>query len=358
MKNLLIISPSLKLGGVERALTVLANHFASQGLSVTIINCLASTIFYEINPRVVIISPSFKRGKSAWNKVLFYVRLVFFLRSMFFKIDPFSILVYGDWFNPLALLASVNSKYKVYISDRTSPDYKFSFPIPLLKKMLYPFAAGFIAQTDYAERVKTRQFRGRLRIKTIPNAIRDVRLYPEIQRENVILYAGRFAWEKNPEMLIRAFYKTHHLHNWSLIMAGEGPLLSRSKQLVSDYHLEHRILFPGTVKDIDALFAKSSIFVLPSVIEGFPNILCEAMIAGLACICLDKINFGGIILPNQNGLVAKGEDIDDLSEKMMLLINDLAERNRLSKNAVAIRERLSVDVVGNEILSFISSHAK
>jgi len=51
-------------------------------------------------------------------------------------------------------------------------------------------------------------------------------------RENIILYVGRFAWEKAPIKLIRAFCSIANINGWKLHMAGTGPLLEPMKDLV------------------------------------------------------------------------------------------------------------------------------
>jgi GalNAc-alpha-(1->4)-GalNAc-alpha-(1->3)-diNAcBac-PP-undecaprenol alpha-1,4-N-acetyl-D-galactosaminyltransferase len=123
------------------------------------------------------------------------------------------------------LLALYGTKYPVFISDRTSPDYKFSFPIPLMKRWLYPHSAGFIAQTQRAAEYKQKQFGDKLNIRVIPNAIREVKSFPDVKREKIILYVGRFAWEKGPERLIHAYCGLENRQGWKLLMAGSGPLL-------------------------------------------------------------------------------------------------------------------------------------
>ena len=94
----------------------------------------------------------------------------------------------------------------MYISDRTIPNYKFKFPIPQLKKWLYPKSAGFIAQTKRSKEYKEKIFGSKLRIEVIPNALPDLINDTEVnaQKSNKIIYVGRFAWEKDPEILIRS----------------------------------------------------------------------------------------------------------------------------------------------------------
>ena len=355
LKHICIISPSLKMGGIERALTVLANHFAKTGLRITFISCLAGLRFYDLHPTVQIFEPTFQRATGKFNAVLFYPRLIWFIRKSVIKANPNSVLVFGDWFSPLVLLALFGTKYPVFISDRTSPDYKFKFPIPQLKKWLYPKSAGFIAQSKRAADYKQNQFGDKLNIRIIPNAIREVKLHPDILRENIILYVGRFAWEKKPDILIKAFASVANRQGWRLVMAGSGPLLNEMKTLANELNIDGEILFPGKVDDVDSLFAKASIYVLPSVIEGFPNSLCEAMAAGLPVICFESIPHEEILISKKDGLVIKDGDIQDLSSQLKAFMHNKAERDRLGNNAILIKERLNVYTIGNQVLEFINT---
>lgn len=206
MSKICIISPSLKLGGIERALTTLAHEFHALGHEVHFITCLKDNHFYILPEGVILYEPTFKRRVSRANKLLFYPRLLNYICTTVNKINPSKVLVFGDWFSPITLLALLGLKFPVYISDRTIPNYKFKFPIPQLKKWLYPKSAGFIAQTQRSKEFKEKIFGKKLKIQVIPNALPefDKRQQINVEQQNKIIYVGRFAWEKDPEILIRA----------------------------------------------------------------------------------------------------------------------------------------------------------
>ncbi len=351
-KLICIISPSLKIGGIERALSVLANYFVSQSYKVVFISCLSGDKFYQLDERITFVEPDFKRTGSYPNKILFYPRIMQFIRKYVKAVNPDAVLAFGDWFSPLVLFALYGTQFPVFISDRTSPDYKFKKTIQFAKKWLYPQSAGFIAQTSRAAEYKKHQFGGKLNIQVIPNAIRDVKLI-DVERENIILYVGRFAWEKGPERLIRAYYSLPEKHGWKLQLAGSGPLLIPMQKLVNELGLEEYVSFPGKTENVDLLFAKAKIFVLPSILEGYPNALCEAMAAGLPCICFDSIPTESFMIDGYNGLIVKADNIGLLSKTIYSLINDETLRLRLGNNAMKIRGQLNTDQIGPQVLEFM-----
>ena len=350
--KILIVAPSRKNGGIERALSVLANEWAMQNYQVIYVSCLKSEPFYHLNTKIKIVEPSFKRSGGFLNKLFFYPKLINYLRKQIKSHQPDRILSFGDFFNPLVLIAANGLGIPTYISDRTSADFNFPFYIKFLKQRMYPKTAGFIAQTQRAYDAKFVQFGENFRQIIIPNAIRDVEKM-NIEREKIILFAGRFSWEKNPVALINAFAQIQNKNDWKLIMAGDGPQWSEMKQKTKSLNIENDVVFLGAVPQLDALFNKASIFVLPSVLEGFPNALAEAMTAGLPVVCFDSIAYESIITPGLDGEVVPFNDITALSNRLQKLINDDKIREKLGLEASKKAENWKAETIIKQYTQFL-----
>ena len=245
-----------------------------------------------------------------------------------------------------------NSKVPVYISDRTSPDFNFGNIIKIGKNYLYPMAAGFIAQTKRSADYKKEKFKNKLNIKIIPNALKEVVIY-DVAKKKTIVCVGRLSYEKGQDRLIKAFSKLDMADDWKLVFAGSGPMLNDLKSLAKDLHIADSVIFMGVVDNVDKLLSESSIFVLPSRLEGFPNALCEAMAAGLPCICFNSIPTEAILENKIDGLIVNEGEIEELSLAIQFLIENESERQRLGQNASKIKNRLKIDLIGNEFLSFM-----
>ena len=354
-QKITIISPSLKMGGIERALTVLADYFASVGYDVSFISCQNHDRFYKVGKGVKLLEFDYDRKSGAVNKFKFYYNLMAFLRKSVNDIKPDCVLSFGDVFNPLVLLALYNKKVPVYISDRTSPDFPFNPIVKVGKQWLYPISAGFIAQTKRAADYKEAQFNNKLNIKVIPNALKAVTKHPEIVRERQVVYVGRLSKEKGVGRLIEAFSSIDN-KEWVLVLAGDGPEAENLRQLVEELKIKEQVRFLGKVSAVDLLLAQSSIFVLPSFLEGFPNALCEAMSAGLPSVCFDCIPHEELIIDGTNGLVVKDGDIAGLTNTLNLLIANEQYRNEIGQNASEISEKLSIKTIGAEYLKFICNN--
>ena len=356
-KNICIVSPSLKMGGIERALTVLADYFAKKGHVVSFISAQGGEQFYHLDPAICFFEPTFKRSAGLVGKIRFYFSMVLFIRKTVKQQNPDAVLSFGDAFNPLVLLALLGAKFPVYISDRTSPDFPFNPIIRLGKKWLYPKSAGFIAQTQRAATYKHNQFGHHLRIKIIPNAIKETINY-DLPKAAQILCVGRLSVEKGQDRLVKAFSKIASETHWKLVLAGDGPMRQSLETLAEALKVKDRIVFLGKVENVDQLMNESAIFVLPSRLEGFPNALCEAMSLGLPCICFDCIPVEALLTSGKDGLVVPENDIDALAVAMKELINNPSLRNELGNNAQKIKDKLAVATIGEQVFDFMFESKK
>jgi GalNAc-alpha-(1->4)-GalNAc-alpha-(1->3)-diNAcBac-PP-undecaprenol alpha-1,4-N-acetyl-D-galactosaminyltransferase len=351
-RKICIVSPSLKIGGIERALTVLANYFVDNGHEVCFISCLAGEHFYKLDAKVNIVEPSFRRSSSSLNKVFHYLKTVLFIRKKVRAFKPDVVLSFGDNFNPLVLMALTGLRYPVFISDRTSPDFKFSRAIAVGKKLLYPKARGFIAQTPRSAEFKRKQFGDRLKIQIIPNAIKQVTINGGLKKKQIIC-VSRLSREKGIERLLRAFALIEDRKDWTLTIVGSGPQQNELVQLCNQLSITQSVEFVGRVSNVDHVLSAASIFVLPSHIEGFPNALCEAMSAGLPSICFDSIPTEGIITHMRDGIIVRDGDLKGLASAISLLMEDSNLRMELGTEARKIREKYSVEAIGKQYLDFM-----
>lgn len=355
MKNICFICPSLHQGGLENAVMVMTNEMARRGHLVSVICVYDNPIFYQLDERIKIISPTYKRKD--FSTVVYYLKSIFYLRNEIKKIKPDVIISYGDFLNPISLLATRRLKIPVFISDRSSPGKKFPFIVQKMREYIYPLATGIIAQTATAKRQKQEMLKGYKNIQIIPNPIRPINNYPDCIKENIVLGVARHYHVKGLDRLIEAFAKTNH-SDWRLVIAGnKGPHTEELIRLTKKYKITDKVDFLGAVKEIDKVFSQAKIFVLPSRSEGFPNALIEAMANGVASISFD-INAGpsDIISDQKNGILVPDGDIKELTNKIKFLINNETERLRISEEGMKIKDSLSVEKIGDIFYDFITKN--
>ncbi len=347
-----LVTPSLKLGGLENSVSVMANYFAHKGYKVTIVTIYKFRHFYLLHKSIDVVEPEYTKRNTP--KFWYYVKTVFFLRSTIRKIHSGTILSYGDYINALVLLANFGLGFPCYVSDRSSPGKRFPFLVAAMRRLLYRRATGIIAQTNSALQQKKAMLGQNINIRVIPNPIRPIKQYSDIPKENIVLAVARHYHVKGLDQLIRAFSMTNRA-DWRLEIAGsEGPETPYLKKLSKKLGVQSQIIFLGAVKDMDSVYARSSIFVLPSRSEGFPNVLIEAMAHGIPCISFD-IDAGpaDIIEHDKNGLLVEAGNIDLLADQISRLIKREPDRTRLGEEAKEIKDKLELSAIGKQIEHFI-----
>ena len=351
--KIVIVAPSLQLGGLENSVAVMANYLAAKGHSVSLLLCYRLERFYAIDERIDVVEPPFCRWRQ--GKLAFYGRWVAFLRRNFRQIRPDIVLSYGDFHNALVLTAAKADRLPVVIADRASPGLEFPIAIRWLRRKMYPGAAGILAQTARAASSQRRIAGASVPVQVIPNPIRSFPAIETGHRDRVVLAAARHYHVKGLDRLVEAFAQVQAEH-WELHVAGsEGPATEDLQQLVQKRGLSKRVRFLGSVRDMERLYAKAGLFVLPSRSEGFPNALIEAMSFGCPSIAFD-INAGpaDIIDHGVNGLLVADGDVAEFAHSMQWLIDDDALRRSLGSEAKKLKEELSVERIGSRVEEFLA----
>lgn len=351
-KTICIVAPSLQIGGIERALTTLADHFVKRGHKVYYVACRAGDHFYSLNPKVIFVEPEYKHRLDGLHKFATYKKMIDYLGEQYKRITPDTILSFGDSINPFAILANRKTNYPIYISDRVSPKQYLGWFKNFMKRITYKKASGIIAQSSFAAEYKRAVFGENLNMKIIPNSLRKIEPLPSVKKNKLVIGVGRLSIEKGFDRLIDAFARIEGHDEWQLMLVGSGPAMAQLEKLAETLGIKSRVLFLGKRKDVDELLAKSMIFVIPSRCEGFPNALCEAMASPLPCIAFDSIA-ADLIDNKVNGVIVKDGDIQKLADEMTVLMDDENLRENYASNAYKIRERLDPEKIGDEFLEFI-----
>jgi glycosyltransferase involved in cell wall biosynthesis len=96
--------------------------------------------------------------------------------------------------------------------------------------------------------------------------------------------------------------------------------------------LQNQVRFAGSLNQpqVRAELARSDVFVLPSLAEGIPVVLMEAMASGVPCVTTPVNGIPELIQHDRNGLLATPGDVDALTLQLRRVIEDAGLRQRLS----------------------------
>ncbi|ATC85299.1 glycosyltransferase [Pseudoalteromonas arctica] len=348
-KKLCIIVPTLKMGGMERVVCLLSNYSVANGFHVSIICLLKSKVAYELDDRVDVIQPKFdyKAGLMGKAKVFFY------LTSALLKIKPTVALSFSEVFNPLSIISSRISNVPIYISDRSNPHVNLRSIIQLLRKFIYPFAAGMIAQTQTAKSVALEKKYNK-NIAVIANPLRQIEESNIPVNKNIIISVGRLIATKNFSELIDIFSEVDSMKSWELWILGDGPEKNVLQGQINSNGLGDHVKLIGAVKNVDDYLSQATIFAFTSVSEGFPNALSEAIAYPLACIAYNcPAGPSDLIRDNENGFLIPLGDKECYKIHLNTLMINASTRKRIISDYELHREKYHIDNISIKYLSFL-----
>ncbi|MHA1895981.1 MAG: glycosyltransferase family 4 protein, partial [Promethearchaeota archaeon] len=113
-----------------------------------------------------------------------------------------------------------------------------------------------------------------------------------------------------------------------ILIIGEGELSNKLKQAKKDLNITYILRIPN--REIHKYFLQSKIFVIPSLTEGLPTVILEAMAYGAAVVATNVGGIPELIKHNQNGFLYRPKDNKKAIEYITKLIenNGLAEKFR------------------------------
>lgn len=166
----------------------------------------------------------------------------------------------------------------------------------------------------------------------------------------IITYVGRLVESKDLVSLIHAasliLAQQREIH---LLIVGDGPLLPNLKAYTKELGIQPNIIYTEFRSDIPEILAATDIFVLPSIREGLPQSLIEALAARKAVITTHVGGIVEIIEPNVSGLIVQSRDPAALAEALCSLIDNPDLREELGENGRSIvNQKFNLETMVND----------
>ena len=184
-------------------------------------------------------------------------------------------------------------------------------------------------------------------IEVIHNVVTN---YPEkitdvADRPKRIIAVGRLDEQKGFDLLIQSWQLIAARHpDWQLVVYGHGGDLQKLQQQLEKAGLTSSMTFAGTTDNIYKEYQNSAFYVMSSRYEGWGLVLVEAMSCGLPCVSFDcPYGPSDIIRDGEDGFLVENGNIQQLAEKMELLINNKELRERLGVRARLNAARFTSD---------------
>jgi len=159
-------------------------------------------------------------------------------------------------------------------------------------------------------------------------------LLPALQSRQICLTVARLSAQKGHTDLLEAIAQlpADLRQDWCFVLAGEGDLEAQLRQQTADLDLSE-IVFLGHTSAVTEWLFLADAFVLPSLYEGLPLALMEAMAAGLPCLATAVEGNQELLRQEDNGLLCQPADPVALAQSLQRLLADAALRLRLGQQA-------------------------
>lgn len=334
MVHVLIISPSLGKGGMERQLSLFLKYFDRKRLRVTLA-VLEPRIMYELPPDVEVVNLNRKFARDPF----FYFRLFRLLRNPAFDVINSKI----SGINELVMLfCGILQKEHLIVEIQSSGNrlrkhhQRMAGLLKFFKKDWWVICNSRLAQRELQDILSegTGVFYNGNGIETQKflndHSIKESRPYK-------IGYVGRIFELKNLEVLIRAVHELRK-SGMDAELYIKGPVtdthyLTRLQTVVEELQLMEQVSFISPEDgDVGDFYNSLDIFVLPSLHEGTPNVLLEAMSCECICLCSHGANTDQFL---EDPFTFEAKSVEELAAKIKMAVN----LNEEEKEAIGKRNR-------------------
>lgn len=335
MRRILLITENLGSGGAERQLCGLAIMLKERGYTVRVITYVKRQ-FYE--PLLRQADVDYRLIEKAFDKRHRFGALLSELKE--FKPDV--VISFLPAVNMTMCLLRLAYRCRLIVSERN-----FTLGWDFRTKLRYHLysVAESVVPNSYAEADNISEHCPWLRnkITAIPNFTDTQRFVPSSEPAHGpvfnILSVGRVTAQKNILTYLEALAivrdKGLSFHALWVGSNQDNAYVAQVQQLIDKYQLSDVITLRDQTDDIAEVYRHADAFCLPSLFEGYPNVLCEAMASGLPVISSNVQEMPRIVSDGVNGYLFNPHDPADIARAIELLINtkqgelkSMGERNR------------------------------
>lgn len=162
-------------------------------------------------------------------------------------------------------------------------------------------------------------------------------LPPVVGNRHICLTVARLSDQKGHSYLLEAIalLPANLRQSWCFVLAGDGDLEEQLRAKAAQLGILNDVVFLGHTTDVPQWLAIAEAFVLPSLYEGLPLALLEAIAFGLPCIATEVDGNLEVLRHDENGLLCPPADAQSLSQTLVTLLDNASLRTELGKQAQA-----------------------
>jgi len=291
--------PSLRGGGAERSMMLLANGLAERGFHVhLLLLAVEGEYLPQVSAHVRVVNLKSRRAATSLFSLVRYL----------WAERPEFLISALNYINVLAVLGRFLAlePTRLIVSERTNVSSELENVSKIHRYLMLNLMRAAYCRADavvaiskgVADDLSKSIELSRERIQVVYNPVVTPMLFKKAKEPlphpwlgegepPVVLGVGRLAPEKDFPTLLRAFARVRVKRLCRLIILGDGKLRSQLALLAKELEIEESVCFPGFTSNPYAWMSRAAVFVLSSAWEGFGNVVVEAMACGAPVICTD-----------------------------------------------------------------------
>lgn len=361
-------------GGVEMAITLLANALVKRGFDVEIL-CIYNLgqPAYSIDEKVKITYLSamhpnreeFYRAIKTRNIPLIIREGIYSVKVLYLKKK-----VMADAIKQIekGVIISTRNEHSVLLSKygrkgvekiaQLHHDHKFEKRLINDFRKKYTNIDYFVLLTDRLKDEVKVMMKDNTHTKcvVIPNFLADMNEIGDLQRKRQVLAAGRLHEVKGFERLIKIWKRFDAKDGTVLKIIGDGQEKESLQHLIDKYGLQEKVIMTGELSHEKVMeeMHQSLCYAMTSYSEAFPFVLIEAMAAGLPVVAYDvRVGPAAIVQNSENGFLIPDGNEELFIDKLRSLCQNDKLREKMSESAVQRSREFSEDSVMKKWLDIL-----
>ena len=367
MKKISILALHLGYGGIEKALTMLANALAvTYEVEIASIYQLEEEPAFSLDKRVkvVYLNPGVKPNRDEFASAVRRKNPISILKEgvracKVLRLRKTSMVKYIKQCDADIVIATRdildrwlgkygNSQmFKIgWEHNHHHGNMKYANKIVKANQKLDTLV---LVSRDLTEFYKEKLSRTNCQCVYIPNIIDTIPQEVSPLTEKRFVSVGRLSPEKGYIDLLKIYERlVKHDSTWHLDIVGDGKEFTKLQEFAKLHRLQKKVTFHGFQKKeyIDDLLHRSSIYLMTSHTESFGIVLLEAMSHGLPCVAFDSAEGAREIIEDQkSGFLIKHRDFDQYERAVETLMGSIEKRRKMGKRGHQLVGQYSEDVV-------------
>ena len=347
IKNIIVLYPSFERGGATANLINFVNACDKKKIKIYLITNITQKDqkkFFNKDIKIIKIDDRLNINyfKRSYTSIFSLLKLV----KLFKRIETKNSLVFSFQSHILPILISKIFGRKIIFRNSEDiigatkyADNKFTaYLIFFLKLLFYNFSDGIITNSTKSKESLDKIIMKK-KTKLIFNPyLKKISKNRKIPKKKYILSVGRLCKQKNQEIIIKAFsIFLQKYPNYKLILIGHGPDEKKLINFCKKLNIKKNVIFKGWIKNPKNFYLNSKVLLFPSLYEGLPNTLIDAINYDLPCIS-SRCSGAEDILTKKLGLYVPHDDPKFLAKKIEFVIKNYRNVNL---NVLRIKKKLN-----------------